>query len=941
MENKHDTPLLIEYTSEKNETVEDKKILPGFKSVFFEKVKDIISYILPSVFCFAIFALVFSENNIYPFGDLSISWCDLNQQGIPLLMNLKDILNGEGSIMYSFRNASGMNFWGVFLFFLSNPFSLICVFFEKVDFYKLVNVLVILKLCLSAFTASFFFRKCNKNLSRYFSVALALSYSLSAYGLMYYQNIMWLDLMYLYPLLAYGIMILIRENRYTLYTIFLSICVIFNFYLSYMVVVSVILIFGTYYFFGSHTADKKAKVAFSFVKGSVLAALISAIAWIPAFLQYIQSGRGESVIESLSESYFLSRADTTLQLLISTALIFVGFFSFRRRDNKRTITLIIFGLLFFPLLIEPIHKMWHMGSYMSFPGRFAFITIFTGLELTALALEEPEISKISHEPENQINKSKFSRRISAFKDKMDKSPKHIKVIRTVVFAILGAIVISFLYIHISTNYYHNNVEIFSKYTTTLWSNVKQFFVTLIAALIFLVAYFCSTAIYRLKVIPKSLFSLFLIGIITCESVLAINAYAVSVTRNYFPDYGALLDLEDKIDDDEFYRVRTQSKYYDTNLIGAMGYNSIGHYTSLTNLEYMNTAKALGYSSHWMKVSTYSGTELSDAILSVKYKIYYGKLSNSIYQNESFGIVETFGALGLGVKYSSDEDVFSYDEQSRIDFQEKIFHALFQSEEKLFNQYEPTKCTDCTIENDNGKTTIVGKGTIEYSIDIKETETLYFDAIGEFSNNLKQEIDKGFKVYVNGKEIGEYPDSMTSGLIKLGTFQNKTVNVKIETQEKLLSTISFGVAGLRTDVLKKALENTESGFLYAEDNVVYGSVDGKEGEKLFVSIPYDDGFKVTVNGKEIEATKVFGDFYSIPLTDGENVIEMKYTSPGIILGIVFTIIGIVATIAMFIFEKKNVKSYPKLEKISSRIVTSLFVLIISLIYIVPCFITIFL
>ena len=59
--------------------------------------------------------LLFSWFKLYPFGDNTVSWCDINQQVIPLLLDFKDILEENGSLFLNMQNAGGMNFWGVSL----------------------------------------------------------------------------------------------------------------------------------------------------------------------------------------------------------------------------------------------------------------------------------------------------------------------------------------------------------------------------------------------------------------------------------------------------------------------------------------------------------------------------------------------------------------------------------------------------------------------------------------------------------------------------------------------------------------------------------------------------------------------------------------------------------------------------------------------------------
>lgn len=874
-------------------------------------IKEIILSFFSFIITFSIFIIIFKDNGLYPFGEKSIAWCDLKQQGIPLLMNLKDALSGNGSILYSFNNASGMNFWGVFLFFLSNPFSFLCIFFEKTELYKLVNAFVIIKLCIASFTSTLFFVKVCKNTYKGISVALGVSYSLCAYGLMYYQNIMWIDIMYLYPMLILGIKKTTEKKGYGLYTVILSLCVLFNFYLSFMIILSILLYIGLYLLISEDDLKLKKSVSLDLLKGSVIAALISSISWIPAFIQYSSSGRGENIIKTLSSSSWIPRLDTILLLLLSSSVIINVLLSFIKPTREKHRIFITFALFFIPIFIEPINKMWHTGSYMAFPGRYAFITIFMGLYLVCLSLERKDNNEIKdvffplydNNSRSNENKNLFIKKIK-------------QVLPYLLFAVASAITVYFLYKKVSMGVFIKEKDNLSNFVSTLWGNNKQLEITFKVSLIFIFVYFIYSILYKLKLIPKKIFSVFLLCVVICEGIFAINVYIVPCSdKTIFNSYDEFLDLEGKINDDKFYRIKTEKKYEDSNLLGALGYNSIGHYTSLTNKEYMNTSKALGYSSSWMELSTYGGTELSDAILSVKYKVIRKNLENSVYTNGTYSIVESVASLGLGVKYNGHNDVFSYDESSRTDFQEKIFASLFNSNETLFEKYTPTLYQNCSISTNENKKIISGEGELIYYINVSGIQTLYFDAFGEFSNDLMQTINKGFDVYVNGIKISTYPDGMYTGFMNLGTFKDEKVIVKVVTKRPQMSLISFGVSGLKIDVLKKAIENTESGFLNAKNNKAYGTVDGKDGEYLFVSIPYDEGFRVKVNGKKINPEKVFGDFYSIPLSNGVNTIEMHYTPPGFILGIIFTSIGIVLFILFLRFDKKNIKT--QIQKESSQ------------------------
>ena len=213
--------------------------------------KGIKIYGASGSFFLTLFVLMFAFlcEGMYPFGWGTVTWCDMNQQLIPLLCDFKDILSGNSSMFLNFSNAGGMNFYGVFFFFLSSPFSFSVAFVEKADIPFLMNVLVVLKLSLAAFFASFVLERISKNITPAISVALGTAYALCGYAMLFYQNIMWLDMMYLFPLIVLGAYRLIEQNKPVLLFVTLTLAVVFNFYISFMVFLFIIFFFGTFALF--------------------------------------------------------------------------------------------------------------------------------------------------------------------------------------------------------------------------------------------------------------------------------------------------------------------------------------------------------------------------------------------------------------------------------------------------------------------------------------------------------------------------------------------------------------------------------------------------------------------------------------------------------------------------------------------------------------------
>ena len=193
-----------------------------------------LKLILPMLATASILFIIYAINGLYPFGDMSISWGDMNQQVIPLLDEFRDMLLGKQDFLFSMQNAGGMNFWGVFLFFIASPFSFLTVFVEKADMFLFMNLLVLLKMMTCAGTAAVFFSKIYPKLELGFCTALSVSYAFCGYVMLFYQNVVWLDMMYLFPLLLLSLNYLAKTGRFLPYLLCLSGMITVHFYLSYM-----------------------------------------------------------------------------------------------------------------------------------------------------------------------------------------------------------------------------------------------------------------------------------------------------------------------------------------------------------------------------------------------------------------------------------------------------------------------------------------------------------------------------------------------------------------------------------------------------------------------------------------------------------------------------------------------------------------------------------
>ena len=845
-------------------------------------VKKYYPLFLPPLLTLAVLLFVFKSYNMYPFGQGSIAWCDMNQQGIPLLMDLKDMLSGKDNILFSMQNAGGMSFWGVFCFFLSNPFSLLSVFVPKEEIIHFVNIMVILKLTLCSFTAAIYFRCCKKTTRGAITASLSLMYALCGYGMLFYQNIMWLDVMYLFPVLMSGLEKLTKERKIILFIISLSAITIMNFYLCYMVVVF-ILLYMTVWFVGERQSEYRREVCIKFLSGSVLVAMITAVIWLPSLIQVMSSGRLSSVFGTINNSSFLSHYETVLPLLFCTGFIFVvlmmQLLSREKKTKEHRRNLLLFLLTLIPFFIEPVNIMWHTGNYMSFPARYGFITIFIGLICCADFLTD--IGENTSEKKLKIQ----------------------YILIPLSFTLIYG------YYFISQKIIDKDFETLTKYTDTLWGKKESLDGLARLFVISVLCYLIILLLYRKRLIMKQVFAIMLVTLCCVEGMNSIRLYMVSPAVNNpkrTTDFVSLSEMSDKIQDDDFYRVKTDFKAADYNMTGASGYPSVSHYTSLTDHDFMVMQRLLGYSTVWMKSGSTGGTELTNALYCIKYNITEGKATDdTVYTNGRYSINSISPYLSLGIlcsiDFSGGADI--PDGMTRAEIQQYLFESIFDTNKKLITEYDYDRKKSTGISYSNNKYQLSGSAKVKYDIYVSGRQSLYADCYDRFSNSLSEDYFEGLSVRVNGIAIkSKYPEADANGLLKLGEFENKKITVEI-TANKKVSCYSFGVFGLDLNMLSDAINNTSCADLRYNGSKITGSVRTDSDKTCILSIPYNDGLVVKVNGNKLPVKKVLSDLTAFELPAGENRIEIYLIPKGFIAGIIITVIGIVLLAVYIRFHRK--------------------------------------
>lgn len=86
----------------------------------------------------------------------------------------------------------------------------------------------------------------------------------------------------------------------------------------------------------------------------------------------------------------------------------------------------------------------------------------------------------------------------------------------------------------------------------------------------------------------------------------------------------------------------------------------------------------------------------------------------------------------------------------------------------------------------------------------------------------------------------------------------------------------------------------------------GKIDLNKDNLVFFSVPFDKGWKATVNGKNVEIIKANIGFMAVKCDKGSNDIIFTYNTPGLKEGILISLIGLVCFMVYFVVDRWVIK-----------------------------------
>ncbi|MBR2869574.1 MAG: YfhO family protein [Clostridia bacterium] len=860
-----------------------------------------------------IMILVFYCYSLFPFGEKTILRMDLYHQYGPLFAELYDrIVNGE-NFFYSWRTGLGSPFLGNFFNYLSSPSLIFMLIFGHENMPEAIATMIVAKAALAAAAFTYYLKK-SQDKHDFSTAAFGILYALCGYFIAYYWNVMWIDTMAYFPLVILGIENIINKRSPKLYIPMLALTLLTSYYMGYMTCIFSVLYFLVYYF-GNHEVtsvaedtpykldDEGNKVykfrdklfgnvflqsGFTFAFSSIGAACLVAFALIPVYFILKSCSATSGTFPENYNSYFsifdflanhLASVDPTIRssgedvlpnvYCGMATLILVPLYLFTKSISikEKTATVALLGILYFSFNINFLNYIWHGFHYPNdLPYRFSFMYSFVLLVIAYKALTR------LHE---------FSGR-----------------------GILGSglgVMIAIILIQ----------EIGSK-------NVEE--VTILISLIFVVTYCLVFALMKDSKYQKSAVSVLLLCCIIGELACAnTDRYSMNQPKSSFAgDYGEFVTLKEQLDEYDGgndyrmelvdSRARMDPAWY--------GFNGVSTFSSMAYEKLSNAQSNLGMFSNFINSYTYHlQTPVYNMMHSLKYIVdnstdvdladdYYNKLMTSgkftAYQNDYY----------LPIGFTSRKALRLWDTDKTNPFE--VQGEWFENATGVSDVFKRMTIDEVRYFQFDEITSGLETGDIYFTKpDTGEGEATFFLTVPEAHHCYLFVDSSAFEeITINKGDTSHVQNISEPYIYDLGIVTpEETVTVLIKVKDKDYGYIDFFPCYVDDEALNKGYEILKEGQLNVtsfDDTKITGTVSAKEDSLFFTSIPYDKGWKVKIDGKEIDEKDYIAleeAYLCFNIPAGNHSIELEFEQRGFVIGLTISVSTAVLMILVAILFAK--------------------------------------
>ena len=868
-----------------------------------------LCFLIPALIMWLIYICL----QTFPFGEESVLVLDLNGQYVYFFEGLRDILLGESSPIYSFSRALGGEFFGIFAYYLSSPFSFLVLLFPKSMITEALLLMFLLKVGSCGLTFGIYIEATRKR-SKTATVMFSCMYALCAYAVVMQHNTMWIDNLILLPLVMLGIENLIKYGKFKLYVISLAMAIFSNFYIGYMMCIFSV----AYFFYAYFSRDPQernplgrqhhfAKSAGRFALFSIIAAAICAALLLCTYYS-LKFGK----TEFSNPDYTFNQKFDWMDLV---SKLFIGSYDTVRPEGLPfvycgTLTLILLPLYFFAPHIKTREKI-ASGLLIAF---FLLSFNITTLDLFWHGMQRP----------NWLN-YRYSFMLCFIMVLL--AYKAFERIREIgyrkVISVCGVLA---LFLILLQKFEYDHIDDLA----TIWLSlvIIGIYLLILRASTHPQAYLRSTASLVLAIlVGVELFGAGLANLIDLDTDVT---YSSRTSYRSFVDRILPVTEEIRERDDSFYRME-KNIHRKTNDPYALRMYGLSNSTSTLNQETIKLLNNLGLASksHWSK---YLGsTPVADSLLGIKYLIaeadddsvpaFYEAVYTSKDTDtgeDDLTAYENPYALSLAFAVNKDLETLQInDEAYASPFQRlnTIVDSMLGGDgtNDVFVPLEFTEDTSPALSTSSvaGHTKYSnsgqGEGTVTFTLNATTSDTLYC----YFPSDYAREAD----LYVNGVKKGTFFGNETFRIVELGTFQpgdKVIVSLTLLDEEMYIKQDTPYFYYLDTDTFQELMpllsENQYNIESFREDSFT-GTITVTEDKNLvFTSIPYDEGWNIYANGEKVTPVKLLDGLIGFYLEPGEYTLELKYWPSCLTIGLIGSAIGLCAFAAAWYLSERYRKQH---------------------------------
>ena len=161
-------------------------------------------------------------------------------QYAPFFSEFQYKLKQGGSLLYSWDIGMGVNFSALYAYYLASPVNWLIILCPKKFIIEFMTILIMVKTGLCGVTFTWYLDH-HFEKKHFVAGVFGIFYALSGYMAAYSWNIMWLDCIFLLPLILYGLEQLVQEKKGLFYCVTLGLSILSNYYISIMICIFMVM----------------------------------------------------------------------------------------------------------------------------------------------------------------------------------------------------------------------------------------------------------------------------------------------------------------------------------------------------------------------------------------------------------------------------------------------------------------------------------------------------------------------------------------------------------------------------------------------------------------------------------------------------------------------------------------------------------------------------